>query len=289
MKILYLSKADHIDYLDDCLFIGLRELFGSDVVDYNERLHCYEDFGTNIAQTMYGKGMTVTKVLPKTQVDRTDITNKIKTNFFDLIVYGSIWRCNSYITDILKYYPLNRVIAVDGEDETSIHSTYNLKIPYFKRELIYNKNRVFPISFSMPTSKINFNKELKARDIAICDPRDKTTYIYNTESDYYKGYNEARFGITMKKAGWDCMRHYEILANGCLPLFLNINECPIHTMTSFPKQLCEVVYKQIIVDKKNPSHVYDLFAEEAKTHLLMNNTTKAEALKFITTVSDLIK
>ena len=41
MKILYLTKGDHVDYQDDCLLIGLRELFGADVVDYNKRDHNY--------------------------------------------------------------------------------------------------------------------------------------------------------------------------------------------------------------------------------------------------------
>jgi hypothetical protein len=43
--------------------------------------------------------------------------------------------------------------------------------------------------------------------------------------------------MTTKKAGWDCMRHYEIMANGCIPYFPDLATCPIETMTTFPKDL----------------------------------------------------
>jgi hypothetical protein len=37
------------------------------------------------------------------------------------------------------------------------------------------------------------------------------------------------------KGGWDSLRHYEILMNGCIPLFLDIGGCPQNTLTSLPK------------------------------------------------------
>ena len=40
------------------------------------------------------------------------------------------------------------------------------------------------------------------------------------ESDYYKDYQRSYFAITCKKGGWDCLRHYEILANAVSPTFL---------------------------------------------------------------------
>lgn len=87
MKVLYLSKGDHVDYQDDCLFIGLRELFGEEVVDYNKRSHNYVSYPEQEAKKLYGMGMTVTRVLPELEVDRTDITSKIKNKYFDYIVY----------------------------------------------------------------------------------------------------------------------------------------------------------------------------------------------------------
>jgi len=277
MKILYLTKGDHVDYQDDCLLIGLRELFGEDVIDYNKREHNYVSYDKEAASKLYGMGMSVTRVLPDVEVDRTDITSKIKNKYFDYIVYGSIWRCNDYIQKILEYYPKNKVVAVDGEDETNIHKVFDLGIPYFKRELVYNHQRLFPISFAIPTCKVNFVKD-KTRDIAICDPRDRSTYIYNNEVDYYNGYQEARLAVTIKKAGWDCMRHYEILANGCLPYFLDIAKCPDLTMTSFPKQLCLNLNRDL--NQMKPTLLYDKYAGVFADHLNKNNTTEALARQF---------
>lgn len=285
MKVLYLSKGDHVDYQDDCLFIGLRELFGEEVVDYNKRSHNYVSYPEQEVKKLYGLGMTVTRVLPELEVDRTDITSKIKNKYFDYIVYGSIWRCNDYLQEICNIYPNNKIIIVDGEDETNIHSSFELKIPYFKRELTHNSSMLFPISFSIPTLKANFVKTNKIRDIAFCDPSDRSTYIYKNEHDYYQGYKESRFGRTMKKAGWDCLRHYEILANGCIPA-ISFNGCPEQTMTSFPKQLCMKV-KEDFAKGIAPIFIYETYIEEFEKHFLNNNTTKAEATKFINTIKNI--
>ena len=45
------------------------------------------------------------------------------------------------------------------------------------------------------------------------------------------------FAYTKKKGGWDCGRHYEILFNGCIPIFENLEKCPEHIMVDFPKKL----------------------------------------------------
>ena len=41
----------------------------------------------------------------------------------------------------------------------------------------------------------------------------------------------------MKKAGWECMRHYEILGNYCMPYFIGLEDCPQKTLANFPKEL----------------------------------------------------
>ena len=64
----------------------------------------------------------------------------------------------------------------------------------------------------------------KEKILATCDPRDTSTYIFDDEESYYNDYAKSLFAITMKKGGWDCLRHYEILAAGCLPVFLNISQ-----------------------------------------------------------------
>jgi len=96
---------------------------------------------------------------------------------------------------------------------------------------------IYPIGFCIPECKIIKDIGVKELAMAIIIPGDPKTYIYNSEKEYYEGYAKSVFGTTKQKAGWDCMRHYEILANGCIPWFEDLAACPPQTMTHFPKQL----------------------------------------------------
>jgi len=97
--------------------------------------------------------------------------------------------------------------------------------------------RIYPIGFSIHSSKITDEIPEKKRLLAPLIPGNTSTYIYNTEKDYYDAYKESYFAITHCKGGWDCMRHYEILACGCIPLFPDLENCPSKTMTHFPKEI----------------------------------------------------
>jgi hypothetical protein len=99
------------------------------------------------------------------------------------------------------------------------------------------EGRPFPISFGIAEDKIVKTIPEKTRDFAFIIPGKTSTYIYTNEEDYYNDYQRSFYAITCKKGGWDCMRHYEILANGCIPYFLDIDKCPENTMHLFPKAL----------------------------------------------------
>lgn len=94
-----------------------------------------------------------------------------------------------------------------------------------------------PITFSISEEKIINNVPKKTKILSSLIPGKLSTYIYNNETDYYNEYKQSFFATTTKKAGWDCMRHYEILANGCIPYFPNIEKCPTNTMALLPKKL----------------------------------------------------
>ena len=179
---------------------------------------------------------------------------------------------NNYFLQALEYYPKNKIIAVDGNDETPLHPIYELGIPYFKRELIFDYVNVFPIGFAIPKSKVNFNKN-KTRNHSFITPKDISTYIYNNEKDYYNDYGQSRFGVTIKKGGWDCLRHYEIMSNGCIPNFLDINDCPEKTLALFPKELCSRVLSDLSVEREED--VYDKYIDAFENHFLKHNTTDA--------------
>lgn len=147
-----------------------------------------------------------------------------------------------------------------------------------------------PIGFAIPESKIVSTIPEKTRDFAIIIPGDISTYIYKQEEEYYKGYQEAYFAITCAKAGWDCLRHYEILCNGCIPYFLNLDNCPEDCMTFLPKELIKeamnlegVSYLSIDhskFDKKKYNQILEKLLDHTRTYL----TTKAMASYVLNTV-----
>jgi hypothetical protein len=94
-----------------------------------------------------------------------------------------------------------------------------------------------PITFSFPAEKMVMSIPPKKKKMSNLIPGKLNTYIYETEEDYYNEYKESYFAMTTRKGGWDCMRHYEILANGCIPYFPDLNLCPKNTLSLLPKNL----------------------------------------------------
>lgn len=94
-----------------------------------------------------------------------------------------------------------------------------------------------PITFSIPASKVVDVIPKKTKLLSTIIPGDSKTYTFKTEETYYNEYKSSMFATTTKKSGWDCMRHYEIIANGCIPYFPNLEDCPVNTMALMPKDL----------------------------------------------------
>ena len=95
--------------------------------------------------------------------------------------------------------------------------------------------RLRRIGFSIPKEKIvrEFPKKVKDFPRHVVDtevrkniPQAVSDYAFATEIDYYKDLQQSRFGITTKRAGWDCMRHYEIAANGAVICFKDLDKKP---------------------------------------------------------------
>ena len=124
-------------------------------------------------------------------------------------------------------------------------------IPYFKRELmpetlVYRSYMLLPknlarrlmcfapylrTAFGVPPEKIIDHAPVKDKLMGshIVDPEvaahfagATTGYAFNTEEGYYNDLQRSRFAITTKRAGWDCLRHYEIAANACVPCFRDL-------------------------------------------------------------------
>lgn len=121
---------------------------------------------------------------------------------------------------------------------------------------------VNPIGVSIPESKIVDMVPTKQKRFAHIVPGEPSTYIFSDEGSYYKDYQSAVFGRTQKKGGWDCMRHYEILANGCIPWFTDLEKCPEQTMTHFPKDLVREA-----MESETPEAYIPRLLEHTRKHL----------------------
>lgn len=235
MNILFISPVQGMDYQCDALALGMREVYGDSFVDYPRIPYLYQDYGDT--STLYGHGFTMTKILSDdSEIDRTAIEDKMRSHFYDLLIFGSVQRTSrNLIVDASRYYKRHEILLIDGEDQTQMLLGLCGSGIYLKRELAAPHEGVHPIHFAIPASKIGTLPMMKNKVLAHSDPRDRSTYIYYREQDYYRDYAESLFAITCHKSGWDCLRHYEILANRCLPLFLDLAECPETTMTNLPK------------------------------------------------------
>lgn len=266
MKILFIGAHNDSfhyinDYLSDLLLHGLRSLHGSDVVDYPGSWHIYKDNyekKENNKSKLWGKGFTTSNLLNDyNSIDRSDIKNKIKKKYFDIIIYSSIRKNEFFFDEVITSE--NKFLFIDGADDDFLSKKYYEKGLYFKRELNVKKNGILPISFAIPKEKIIKNVQQNPSNLlSPLIPGKLNTYIYENENEYYEMYRNSIFALTYKKSGWDCLRHYEILMNGCIPLFLDLDKCPQQTMVNFPKEKIIYLNKKYekVLKYYNPFHIF---------------------------------
>ncbi len=268
MKILFISSSNvkqdsrPNNYMHDIVLHGLREIYGNSVIDYPGVWYMYRDEVKKRnydISNLWGKGFTLYNLLSNyQQIDRTDVENKIKTNYFDFIIFGSIDKAQLFFDKAIN--SKSKIIFVDGNDSPFINEQVTGKGVYFKRELTSDKiKNVYPINFAIPKEKIIHTINQKPLNIlAPLIPGKYSTYIYENEKEYYQSYQNSIFALTYKKMGWDSLRHYEILMNGCIPLFLNIDKCPEKILTNLPKKLLFEIFIQYswILNQFFPTNIY---------------------------------
>jgi len=269
MKILYLKTEDpaisHLnynDFLHDTLLIGLRNNFGNNVVDYPGAWYMYPKERkkriNNSTEKIWGNLFTLYDSLQNFDlIDRDDIKKKIEKNFFNLIIFGSSRGKNLFLEEAIK--SKSKIIFIDTSDDGYIDVSKTNKGLYFKRELYSTEKNVHPIHFAIPKKKIVSSINLTPKNIlSPLIPGKMETYIYKKENQYYEMYQNSLFSLTYKKNGWDCLRHYEILANGSIPLFIKLDDCPSQTLTSLPKEKLLKFYNLYnkILSYYNPLKIY---------------------------------
>ena len=150
---------------------------------------------------------------------------------------------------------------------------------------LYSKYYLYPLSYSIPEKCIQ-NTINKKRIFSKLIPGRGSTYIYKNEEDYNKNYQESYFGFTNKKGGFDCFRHYEILANNCIPFFIDIDNIHENTMTSFPKQIVKQAMNHFI---NNPTDLNNLnnYIIQLNEYTRNNLTCEVCASNIINIINDI--
>ena len=244
MKILFFT-SEFEDYLQDQLLIGLRKLYGYNLVDYPKKDVMYETCCKD-RKELYGCGFTIWKNLEDINIDRNDIFEKLYNGEFDILIFSSIWRQKSFFKN-LRFNEIKRnsnikVCFLDGEDHSKIYLPALFYGKYFKREIrnIFSIPFVEKINFSIPDEKLRnepiekiklFAKHVQCKEaykIRFIRDNCEMKYVFDNEESYYHDIAISKYAVTMQKGGWDCMRHYEIAANQTVPCFYKLNRKPAH-------------------------------------------------------------
>lgn len=271
MKILFITFGNP-DYLSGALLHGLCTLKDTQVYITRNLWFMYEGNDSKNLKKIYGKGFSYANRIPKDKkklLNSDETIQKIKTHFFDVIIYANPMYCLDFLDIVKKEYDHNRIVFLDGGDydfNLTYMSKAGNKVLYFnpfemaqlykfakkltqigivfKRELRKkDRNIMYPISFAIPEENIVNKVPKKQKKTATIIPGDTSTYIFDEEEAYFKDYRISMWGYTCKKAGWDCLRHYEILANGCIPYFYDIDKCPETILVNFPKEMIKKTNK----------------------------------------------
>lgn len=241
MRILFLTTPIE-DYLQDSLLYGLRKRLGANLIDSPRKDVMYAASHRPKVE-LYGRGFTMWRHLDECTVDRPGLLNRILSHrTYDWLLFGRIQQQLPLYRAISSANSLRRnrthIAFLDGEDAEDLFEPAVDRGLYFKRErLADNAANTLPISFGIPekliVSKVPDTKTRLFASHVQCPvayelewvrEHCQTAYAYDGESDMHADYRRSYFGITTKKAGWDCMRHYEIAANGAVPCFYKLRD-----------------------------------------------------------------
>ena len=246
-RVLVLRDGRHCNYLTDMIWINLAvderiNLFSNSYPSF--LFNTNGDFSSNIGFA-HGSGFTFYGKLEKSEfIDCCVSDYEVVFDYYDYVIFPSIRDFDKYFWRCLRRFGGEKVIAIDGNDDECIswHSKYCI---YFKRETspIAYSSGINPIQFFIPKLILenikNQTKEFSSKKylLAPCDPRDRSTFIYTNEKDYFQQYKESFFAYTEIRGGADALRHYEIIASGAVPYFRDLELVPKYCLNNYPKKL----------------------------------------------------
>jgi len=262
LRILFLTD-DREDYLADGLLHGLRQLPGVELVDYPRKECMYEggrhcrvapEFGVR------GGGFSLYGLLHEQEgaIDRSQIYRRLEAGWFNAVVLSNLWRQWGLLMQWRELLARQPLLLLDGDDDERLYPRSGTRFRQFgfanglnallqtadthiyKRELTNRSKpwglclQVHPLGFSIPAAVIfdsvpaktqMFQTHIVDRELLELTAGSKEHFFVD-ESAYRSDLGAARFGITTRRAGWDCLRHYEIAASGTIPCFRDLNNKP---------------------------------------------------------------
>lgn len=263
-KILFITSPGE-DYLQDSLLHGFKSIFGRNVVEFPVKPQLYSNFTDKKSLYGNGFSLYCTlsqELMPHPENTLQDLheytlivfssvhrQHEILYSMRDMLIPEKTLIVDG--EDGPSAYPTRGHLRRDIVKSVANH-LFLKRVPfYFKREFtpatlkgiqspmfpfsFALKSTILPLSFSIPETKISHRLPVKTKmfpthivDPEVCQYVEGSVgrYAFSSESKYYADLQQSRFGITTKRAGWDCMRHYEISANGTVPCFKDLDLKP---------------------------------------------------------------
>jgi len=237
---------------------------GVELVDY-PRKECMYEGGRHCRVApelgVRGGGFSLYGLLkePEGGIDRSFIWQRLAAGWFDAVLVSNVWRQWGLLLQWRELLAMQSLLLLDGDDDQRLYPrsgtrvrqfgigtglTNLLQLPnthMFKRELT-NRSRkwglglnVHPLAFSIPESLISQQLPNKSQLFPshIVDQNlsnklgASSNYVFADEQSYRSDLASSRFGITTRRAGWDCLRHYEIAAAAAVICFRDLEQKPV--------------------------------------------------------------
>jgi hypothetical protein len=165
-----------------------------------------------------------------------------------------------------------------------------LKIPakHYGISMSIPEEHIEHIPFSQKEQEfVNYNidkdlnklfKDLDVAEVGQWKPR------YERQEDYFDDIRRSRFGITTKREGWDCLRHYEYAAKGAILCFKELDQkSPLCAPYGLDENNC-ITYRNQEDLLKNISSFTASQLEEIQANQykwIQKYTTRNVALRFL--------
>jgi len=293
------------DYLEVSILHGLRELMGNRCLDYPRKKIMYHDFSDIPKDQLHGKGFTLlTKPLHDLTEEERNLTS------YDAVLYGCGHMYGEGTIEEFNEISTHNVWVLDGHDlfgdaprKIKFNDQEVIGVQYrkcFKRELVEKVPDVYPTGFGIPEYQIRpFDLTKKDQLYQKTAPDNSlfqtvqdlgggfSHHKFTVEEEYYDDLSRSWFGLTCQKGGWDCMRHYEIMAAGSVLLFRDYNLKPatcspqiLPCLSYSTKEELDDIMNRLVVNNK-PTDEYMFYLNKQREWLNNVGTTKARAREII--------